>query len=43
MHTLEKQEYTEDSWRNIGYNDKFKVEIRLKHGFVKEYTYFQLL
>ena len=41
MQTLRKQEWTEVSWRNNGYNAKFSVETRLEHGFAVEYNYFQ--
>ena len=36
IQTLIKQEWTEFSWRNNGYNAKFSVETRLKHGFAIE-------
>ena len=41
MQILKKQEWTECSWRNNVYNAKFSVEIRVEHGFAKEYTYLQ--
>ena len=43
MHTLQKKEWTEFSWRHNVYNAKFSVESRLEHGFAIEYTCFQWL
>ena len=43
MQPLKKQEWTEVSWRNNGYNAKVSVEPRLDHVFAIEYKYFQWL
>ena len=39
--TLTKQEQTEVSRGNIGYNAEFSLQTRLEHGFFIEYKYFQ--
>jgi len=41
MQTMTKQEWTEFSWRNNGYNDKFRVDTRLEHGFAIDFAYIQ--
>ena len=41
MKTLTKQEWTEFSWRNNVYNDKFSLESRLEHGFTIDYSNLQ--
>ena len=43
MQTLEKQDWTEFSWRNNVYNAIVSLKTRLEHGFAIEYTYFQWL
>ena len=39
METLRKQDSTEFSWHNNGYNAKFSLITRLEHGYAVEYTY----
>ena len=41
IQTLKKQEWTDISWRNNVYNDEFRVDTRLEHGFTIDYAYFQ--
>ena len=41
MQTLKLQDWTEVSWRNIMYIDKFIVKTRLEHATLIELKYFQ--
>ena len=43
MQTLRWQDWTEFSWWNNVYNDKFSVGTHLERGFAIEYTYAQWL
>ena len=39
--STEKQDWTELSLRNNGYNARFSRKSRLEHGFAIEFTHFQ--